>query len=179
MVWYSESGVKPNTIIQFNPKTERFVCASIPSGGGTVRNMAATSDGRFVYFVQRRRQGERRRARSLKTSLHGPPVLLLVRQKALAKRPWRWPWDKPEKKAEITSVPGCFAWGWALRTACRAALHEFWIVALPASFSRSRWAFLRADQGIARSRGALQCFRDVGDCTAGGACILDGAAHLR
>lgn len=50
MVWYSESGVKPNTIIQFNPRTEQFARANIPSGGGTVRNMAATSDGR-VYIA--------------------------------------------------------------------------------------------------------------------------------
>jgi virginiamycin B lyase len=47
LVWYSESGVKPNTIIQFNPRTEQFARASIPSGGGTVRNMAATVDGRL------------------------------------------------------------------------------------------------------------------------------------
>jgi virginiamycin B lyase len=50
MVWYSESGVKPNTIIRFDPKTEAFARANIPSGGGTVRNMAATSDGR-VYIA--------------------------------------------------------------------------------------------------------------------------------
>lgn len=50
MVWYSESGVKPNTIIQFNPKTEKFARAPIPSGGGVVRNMAATADGR-VYIA--------------------------------------------------------------------------------------------------------------------------------
>ena len=50
LVWYSESGVKPNTIIQFDPKTEQFARANIPSGGGTVRNMAATSDGR-VYIA--------------------------------------------------------------------------------------------------------------------------------
>jgi len=50
MVWYSESGVKPNTIIQFDPKTEQFARAIIPSGGGTVRNMAATADGR-VYIA--------------------------------------------------------------------------------------------------------------------------------
>lgn len=50
LVWYSESGVKPNTIIQFDPKTERFARATIPSGGGTVRNMAATSDGR-IYLA--------------------------------------------------------------------------------------------------------------------------------
>ena len=50
MVWYSESGVKPNTVIQFDPHTEKFARANIPSGGGTVRNMAATSDGR-VYIA--------------------------------------------------------------------------------------------------------------------------------
>ncbi|HXY24762.1 MAG TPA: hypothetical protein VEI73_08935 [Candidatus Acidoferrum sp.] len=50
MVWYSESGVKPNTMIRFDPKTEKFARASIPSGGGVVRNMAATVDGR-VYIA--------------------------------------------------------------------------------------------------------------------------------
>lgn len=50
MVWYSESGVKPNTIIRFDPKTQTFARADIPSGGGVVRNMAATSDGR-VYIA--------------------------------------------------------------------------------------------------------------------------------
>jgi len=50
MVWYSESEVKPNTIVRFDPKTERFASAPIPSGGGVVRNMAATADGR-VYIA--------------------------------------------------------------------------------------------------------------------------------
>lgn len=50
MVWYSESGVTPNTIIRFDPKTETFARANIPSGGGVVRNMAATPDGR-VYIA--------------------------------------------------------------------------------------------------------------------------------
>jgi virginiamycin B lyase len=50
MVWYSESGVKPNTIVRFDPKTETFARAKIPSGGGVIRNMAATSDGR-VYIA--------------------------------------------------------------------------------------------------------------------------------
>ena len=50
MVWYSESGVKPNTLIRFNPKTQEFARANIPSGGGTVRNMAATADGR-IYLA--------------------------------------------------------------------------------------------------------------------------------
>ena len=50
MVWYSESGVKPNTIVRFDPKTETFARANIPSGGGVVPNMAATRDGR-VYIA--------------------------------------------------------------------------------------------------------------------------------
>jgi len=50
MVWYSESGVHPNTIVQFNPTTQKFAKANIPSGGGVVRNMAATPDGR-VYIA--------------------------------------------------------------------------------------------------------------------------------
>ena len=47
MVWYSESGVKPNTLVRFDPRTEAFARTAIPSGGGTVRNMAATADGRL------------------------------------------------------------------------------------------------------------------------------------
>ena len=50
MVWYSESGVTPNTLIRFDPRTEEFARTTIPSGGGTVRNMAATSDGR-IYLA--------------------------------------------------------------------------------------------------------------------------------
>jgi virginiamycin B lyase len=50
MVWYSESGVQPNTIVQFDPKSQKFARANIPSGGGVVRNMAATADGR-IYIA--------------------------------------------------------------------------------------------------------------------------------
>lgn len=46
-IWYSESGVKPNTLVRFDPKSESFRTESIPSGGGVVRNMVATSDGRL------------------------------------------------------------------------------------------------------------------------------------
>ena len=46
-VWYSESGVKPNTLVRFNPKSESFSAEPIPSGGGVVRNMVATPDGRL------------------------------------------------------------------------------------------------------------------------------------
>jgi len=47
VVWYSESGVKPNTLVRFDPKSEAFSTKEIPSGGGVVRNMVATPDGRL------------------------------------------------------------------------------------------------------------------------------------
>jgi len=50
MVWYSEAGVKPNTMVRFDPKTQAMARTDIPSGGGAVRNMAATADGR-VYIA--------------------------------------------------------------------------------------------------------------------------------
>jgi virginiamycin B lyase len=46
-VWYSESGVHPNTLVRFDPKTNQFSSKTIPSGGGVVRNMVATTDGRL------------------------------------------------------------------------------------------------------------------------------------
>ena len=44
-VWYSESGVRPNTLVRFDPKAESFSTEVIPSGGGVVRNMVATQNG--------------------------------------------------------------------------------------------------------------------------------------
>src|SRR5438128_3697638 len=35
-VWYSESGVTPNTLVRFDPKSETFSAKQIPSGGGVV-----------------------------------------------------------------------------------------------------------------------------------------------
>jgi virginiamycin B lyase len=46
-VWYSESGVNPNTLVHFNPNSESFNAKPIPSGGGVVRNMVATPDRRL------------------------------------------------------------------------------------------------------------------------------------
>ena len=46
-VWYSESGVEPNTLVRFDPRTESFQSWPIPSGGGVIRNMVATADGRL------------------------------------------------------------------------------------------------------------------------------------
>ncbi len=45
VVWYSESGLKPNTIVCFDPRTKAFATWSIPSGGGVVRNMVSTAGG--------------------------------------------------------------------------------------------------------------------------------------
>jgi virginiamycin B lyase len=49
-VWYSESGVSPNTIVRFDASARRFAKWAIPSGGGVVRNMAATTRG-DVYIA--------------------------------------------------------------------------------------------------------------------------------
>jgi len=48
IVWYSEAAVSPNTLVRFDPKTEKFQTWVIPSGGGVVRNMMATPEGNLV-----------------------------------------------------------------------------------------------------------------------------------
>lgn len=45
IVWYSESGVSPNTLVRFDPRAERFQTWAIPSSGGVVRHMDATREG--------------------------------------------------------------------------------------------------------------------------------------
>ena len=47
-VWYNESGAKPNTIVRFDPQTEKFQSWAIPGGGDIVRNMDVTPDGNPV-----------------------------------------------------------------------------------------------------------------------------------
>jgi virginiamycin B lyase len=47
IVWYSESGVHPCTLVRFDPKTREFSTTLIASGGGVVRNMVATPDGKL------------------------------------------------------------------------------------------------------------------------------------
>jgi virginiamycin B lyase len=47
-VWYSESGVRPNTLVRFDPASASFQSWAIPGGGGVVRNMMATRDGNLV-----------------------------------------------------------------------------------------------------------------------------------
>ncbi len=39
IVWYSESGIEPNTVVRFDPNTDRMFTWTIPSGGGVVRHM--------------------------------------------------------------------------------------------------------------------------------------------
>ena len=48
IIWYNESGAKPNTIVRFDPKTEKFQSWAIPGGGDIVRNMSVTPDGNPV-----------------------------------------------------------------------------------------------------------------------------------
>ena len=45
IIWYSESGREPNTVVRFDPKADSFAPWAIPSGGGIVRNMVATKNG--------------------------------------------------------------------------------------------------------------------------------------
>jgi virginiamycin B lyase len=44
-IWYSESGVEPNTLVRFDPATERFQTWNIPNGGGVVRHMVTAPNG--------------------------------------------------------------------------------------------------------------------------------------
>jgi len=48
IVWYSEAGVKPNTLVRFDPRSEKFQTWMIPAGGGVVRNMMHFADGKLV-----------------------------------------------------------------------------------------------------------------------------------
>ena len=58
-IWYSESGTRPNTIVRFDPKTERFQTWAIPSGGYIVRKMdvTPTATGDRDQHRKRRRAG--------------------------------------------------------------------------------------------------------------------------
>ncbi|HLG17359.1 MAG TPA: lyase [Blastocatellia bacterium] len=47
IVWYCESGLKPNTIVRFDPKTKSFASWPVPSGGGIIRHMVATPKGQL------------------------------------------------------------------------------------------------------------------------------------
>jgi virginiamycin B lyase len=51
-IWYSESSVRPNTLVRFDPKTEKFQAWIIPAGGGVVRNMMRTTDGTHLVLAE-------------------------------------------------------------------------------------------------------------------------------
>jgi len=44
-IWYSESGVQPNTLVRFDPASSAFEKWPIPSGGGVVRHMVTAPNG--------------------------------------------------------------------------------------------------------------------------------------
>jgi virginiamycin B lyase len=48
IVWYSESNVRPNTLVRFDPATEKFQTWAIPSRGHVVRNMHAFKNGNLT-----------------------------------------------------------------------------------------------------------------------------------
>jgi virginiamycin B lyase len=48
VLWYCETGVEPNTLVRFDPKTQKFQTWVIPAGGGVVRNMSVTREGNLA-----------------------------------------------------------------------------------------------------------------------------------
>jgi virginiamycin B lyase len=48
VIWYSESEAAPNTVVRFDPKTQKFQSWAIPGGGNIVRNTDVTKSGDFV-----------------------------------------------------------------------------------------------------------------------------------
>jgi virginiamycin B lyase len=48
IIWYNESGMRPDQLVRFDPTTERFQSFAIPSGVGTIRNMSVTRDGNLL-----------------------------------------------------------------------------------------------------------------------------------
>ena len=48
IVWYNESGMRPDTLVRFDPRTETFQSWPIPSGNvhaGIIRHMRPTRGG--------------------------------------------------------------------------------------------------------------------------------------
>jgi virginiamycin B lyase len=48
VIWYSESETTPNTVVRFDPKTQKFQTWAIPGGGNIVRNTSVTPSGNFL-----------------------------------------------------------------------------------------------------------------------------------
>jgi virginiamycin B lyase len=48
VIWYNESRRRPDALVRFDPKTERFQSWAFPSGVGALRNLRATADGNLL-----------------------------------------------------------------------------------------------------------------------------------
>ncbi|MDP5071392.1 MAG: cytochrome C [Congregibacter sp.] len=48
IVWYNESGMRPDALVRFDPVTEKFQSWAIPSGVGIVRHVWATRAGELL-----------------------------------------------------------------------------------------------------------------------------------
>ena len=51
-IWYVESAIKPNVLVRFDIKTSKFQSWIIPGGGGVVRNIKTTDDGRNIVMAE-------------------------------------------------------------------------------------------------------------------------------
>ena len=50
-IWIAESGVNPNRLVGFNPKTQTFFSITeIPSGGGAIRHMYFHAGSNEIWF---------------------------------------------------------------------------------------------------------------------------------
>ena len=49
VIWYNESYQRPDTLVRFDPKTEKFQSWAIPSGVGIIRHMTVSPDGNLVF----------------------------------------------------------------------------------------------------------------------------------
>ena len=52
ILWYVEGNAKPNLLVRFDPKSEKFQSWEIPTGGGVVRNMMPTVDGKGLVIAE-------------------------------------------------------------------------------------------------------------------------------
>ena len=48
IIWFNESGMRPDALVRFDPKTERFQSWAIPSGVGIIRNFGVTKAGNLL-----------------------------------------------------------------------------------------------------------------------------------
>ena len=47
-----ESAIKPNVLVRFDIKSSKFQSWIIPGGGGVVRNIKTTDDGRNIVMAE-------------------------------------------------------------------------------------------------------------------------------